>query len=190
MRFQKLFVAIPLPKEHHGIVLDSEGNFSTGKESGVRWVRPEHLHLTVKFLGEIENTRLHTACELMAKQCAELSAFEIAISGLGTFPPAKRPRVLWAGVTDGEEQLRVLHQRLDEAFLELGVPAEGRTFRPHLTLARIEKSADAEAVAEFVTQQTEATDFRFVAQKIVLFESEKVGRYYQYEPVAEVKLQS
>lgn len=188
MKFQKLFVAIPLPREHYNLAKKAEQQLALEDQQGVRWVRAEQLHLTVKFLGEVENRLLYQACELLKETCSDIPAFEIQLSGLGTFPPNKRPRVLWTGISAGNKELQSLHEKLDEAFLSIGVPVEGKVFRPHLTLARIGKSANAQSVEDLVRDHGSETNARFFANSVILYESEKVGRYYQYEQVSEVQL--
>jgi RNA 2',3'-cyclic 3'-phosphodiesterase len=109
----------------------------------VKWVRPENIHLSLKFLGEVDETR---EPELMAalKQAAgarhEPRPLTLQITGFGVFPDYHRPHVLWAGVT-AEPALELLQHGVEQAFAPLGFPTEPRPFRPHVTLGRASRDA-------------------------------------------------
>src|SRR3981081_560001 len=98
-----------------------------------RWMRPESLHITLKFIGEQPPERVEGMTERLRR--VESSAFEIRVRGYGFFPTAKAPRVFWIGI-DAGPQLAELAESIDIATAELGIPREERPFSPHLTLAR------------------------------------------------------
>ena len=124
-----------------GIDLDAEvrariERFLEGVEGfapDARWVRPESLHITLKFIGEQPPERVVAITERLRR--VESSAFEIRIRGYGFFPTAKAPRVFWIGI-DAGQQLAELAESIDIATAELGIPREDRPYSPHLTLAR------------------------------------------------------
>jgi len=124
-----------------GIDLDAEvrariERFLEGVEGfapDARWVRPESLHITLKFIGEQPPERVVAITERLRR--VESSAFEIRIRGYGFFPTAKAPRVFWIGIHAGP-QLAELAESIDTATTELGIPREERPYSPHLTLAR------------------------------------------------------
>jgi RNA 2',3'-cyclic 3'-phosphodiesterase len=124
-----------------GIDLDPDvrvriSRFLEGVESfapEARWVRPESLHITLKFIGEQTPEQVASITERLRR--VEGIAFEIRSVGYGFFPTAKAPRVFWIGIHAGP-QLSELASKIDAAMAELGVPREDRTFSPHLTLAR------------------------------------------------------
>ncbi len=98
-----------------------------------RWVRPESLHITVKFIGEQPSERVEAITERLRR--VESSAFEIRSAGYGFFPTAKAARVFWIGIQAGP-QLAAVAGKIDMAVADLGIPREDRPFSPHLTLAR------------------------------------------------------
>jgi RNA 2',3'-cyclic 3'-phosphodiesterase len=109
----------------------------------VKWVRPENIHLSLKFLGDVEETRepeLRTALQRAAGTRGEPRPLTLQITGFGVFPDYHRPRVLWAGVTP-EPGLELLQHGVEQAFAPLGFPSEARAFRPHVTLARAARDA-------------------------------------------------
>lgn len=99
----------------------------------VRWVRPESLHITLKFIGEQKPERVDAIRESLRQ--VQGAALEIRFAGYGFFPTPKSPRVFWIGIQSGE-QLAGLAAAVDRATSELGIPREERAFSPHLTLAR------------------------------------------------------
>lgn len=102
----------------------------------VSWVAAENLHLTLKFLGEVEPGRLDGVATALAGVVTAAPAFPLALRGLGAFPSPTRPRVIWAGVTDAVEVVQ-LAARVEEALAQLGLPREGRPFSAHVTLGRV-----------------------------------------------------
>ncbi len=133
------FIAIPVPDE--GIRALEEIVEGLEPEIGrhVRWVRPEGIHLTLKFMGDIEVATAGKILENLPPVTASFSPFGLAIHGLGVFPNSRRPRVLWAGLDGDLETLSALQLAVDDAVGELGLPKEERAFSPHLTLGRVRR---------------------------------------------------
>jgi len=116
----------------------------------VKWVRPENIHLSLKFLGEVDAPReseLRTALQRAAGAGGEARPLAVQIMGFGVFPDFRRPHVLWAGVTP-DSALELLQHSVEQAFGPLGFPAEGRAFRPHVTLGRATRDARPRDFAE------------------------------------------
>lgn len=119
----------------------------------VTWVRPENIHLSLKFLGEVEDSRaseLHAALRRAAGGGSGAAPphrpLAIQIAGFGVFPDYHRPRVLWAGVTP-EPSLELLQHAVEQAFGPLGFPTEARAFRPHVTVGRATRDAKSRQFA-------------------------------------------
>ncbi|MGA2979446.1 MAG: RNA 2',3'-cyclic phosphodiesterase [Terriglobales bacterium] len=128
----RIFIGIDLDPE----VRSRIARFLEGVEGfapDARWVRPESLHVTLKFIGEQTPKQVEAITERLRR--VEGSAFEIRAGGYGFFPTAKAPRVFWIGIQTGP-QLADLAESVDAAAAELGIPREDRPFSPHLTLAR------------------------------------------------------
>ena len=107
-------------------------------EAKINWVRPEQMHLTLKFLGDVPDTETPDICRVVSQVAAQFEPFEIICRGAGAFPNRERPRTLWIGIQDGAEELKALQAALDEALKkELGYAKEPRGFHPHLTIGRV-----------------------------------------------------
>lgn len=109
-------------------------------ESSIRWVDPSNLHLTLKFIGEIEKNRQKNLVEALDLSVKDISAFQYELSGKGCFPNCKQPRVLWIGVNDLKEKMRALQKQIDNNFYSVQIPRENRNFKPHLTIGRVKQN--------------------------------------------------
>jgi 2'-5' RNA ligase len=113
------------------------------RELPVKWARPDGIHLTLKFLGDVEDTQeptLRAALAGAASGGAEQRSVPVHVEGFGVFPDFHRPRVVWAGVAP-DPVLELLQHRVERAFAPLGFPTEARAFRPHVTLGRAARNA-------------------------------------------------
>jgi 2'-5' RNA ligase len=125
----------------------------TTPQRAVRWVRPEGIHLTLKFLGDTEVRRLGEIKEALAAAAAEAATFSFDVQGLDCFPNPHRPRVIWVGLKEPTGRLRALWQSIETHVAPLGWPTERRGFQPHLTLGRLRQrvsSAERQAIGRLV----------------------------------------
>jgi 2'-5' RNA ligase len=125
----------------------------------VKWVEPENLHVTLLFLGEVDNRDLMPVCRAVEEAARGHAAFELSIEGTGCFPNMRRPRVVWIGVGQGLQEVCALHDAIEKPLLELGCyRREERRFTPHVTLGRIrsEKPMDQLAAALLKKQPYQA----------------------------------
>jgi 2'-5' RNA ligase len=136
------------------------------------WVNPESIHLTLKFLGNIEETMIDPIAEIMTKAANETHPFTIRIRDLGVFPNPRQPRVLWCGMTKGEDQTISIQTKIDRGLSTLGFEKETRPFHPHLTLARIKSLKGVSQLMDIVKthQNSLVGECRF--DRVILFKSE------------------
>ena len=102
----------------------------------VRWAKPENVHLTLKFLGDVQEEVLDDLCAALEEVCGRHAAFDAELAGFGAFPSARRAQILWAGISAGSGELRSLATDLDATLAPLGFKREKRPYTPHLTLGR------------------------------------------------------
>jgi RNA 2',3'-cyclic 3'-phosphodiesterase len=131
----RAFVAIFPPPEIRKKILLAAQRLSSAHR--VRWTRPENIHLTLKFLGEVRKDALDGLRTALVEACAGHAPFDVTLAGLGAFPSARRARVLWAGVGAGSNRLRSLATDIDVALAPLGFEREKRPYIPHLTIGRM-----------------------------------------------------
>jgi 2'-5' RNA ligase len=133
----RTFVAlVPTAAEQRRLADASAGLREAGFP--IRWVQPENVHLTLKFLGEVTEEGVREVCAAADSAAAGVPPFEMAVGHFGAFPSLRRPQVVWVGV-ELESTLQSLQASLEEALAQLGYPREARPFRPHLTLGRARK---------------------------------------------------
>ncbi len=166
----RAFIAIELPESVKSFLKSISAEL---KKCGgpVKWVRPEGIHLTLKFLGSVPNDLLHRIQEAAQPLFEKQQPTQLHVCNLGAFPDLKRPRVVWAGLEDPAGVLVPLVNRLETVMEPLGFPKENRPFNPHLTLGRFKSNERNSELIEAIRQKMDITGPSFVADHAVLFES-------------------
>lgn len=131
----RLFVAVFPPPEVREEASSTARHMLS--DDRIRWSRSENVHLTLKFLGDVDEESLNDLRAILEDACAGDAPFEARLAGLGAFPSARRARIIWAGIGAGLEQLRSLAAGVDVALSSLGFERETRPYEPHLTLGRV-----------------------------------------------------
>ena len=177
------FLAADLPPHAHAQALQATEQLRKSIPDGVRWVPTENLHLTLKFLGDVDPERIP---ELIAAASARLqgaASFEVELGGLGVFPNARRARVVWLGVCAGGAELARLARKLDRAAGRIGVERERRPFRTHLTLGRLQQPGPVP-----LNEVPCPAGRPFLVEEIVLYESRLSSTGARYVPLARLPL--
>jgi len=166
----RAFIAIDLPGE----IRDFLGRISSDlKKAGgdVKWVRPESIHLTLKFLGEVPRQLLESIETELQTVFEVQNRFIIRVSGLGSFPGLRNPRVVWAGLEDLSGRLAPMVSLLESRLEPLGFAKEKRSFSPHLTLGRFRSNRGSRDLIEAIRQGMDISGPGFTAYQAVLFQS-------------------
>ncbi|EDY85217.1 2'-5' RNA ligase [Verrucomicrobiia bacterium DG1235] len=177
----RYFIAVDLPEEHRR---ELTGLRSSGK--GFAWTRLERMHVTLRFIGELEGEQVERLVEGLA--VVEVERFVLPLEGAGIFPARGRPRVLWVGVGSGHPRLFQLRQRIDDLLLKLGIEADVRSFHPHVTIARIRDGSSVNSATEWVKRRREFVGAPFRVEGFVLYASRLYSNGARYERVAEYAL--
>jgi len=151
--------------------------------AAVRWVRPEGIHLTVRFLGETGSDRIGPLAEEMSKVCAKLQSFPISIAGMGSYPSLKRPRVIWAGVEEPSGILERLWASTENTVTRLGWEEEKRGFSPHITLGRVKGPINLARLTEVLQAMDGKSWGRQEVPELVLFSSHLESGGARYEEI-------
>lgn len=137
-----------------------------------RWVRPQNIHLTLKFLGNIDPADIDDIGVVMADAAGDCAPFSLTIGGIGFFPGIKRPRVIWVGLGGAKPALFNLQRNLENRLATAGFPKEKRSFKAHLTLGRIRQAANPDIVGQAIQDYSDLGNLKFTADRIVLFKSD------------------
>jgi len=147
----------------------------------VKWVEPHNLHLTFKFLDEVPSREIPRVCEAVAAAAAKVEPFELEIFGAGAFPNASRPRTIWLGAREGEQQMAALQQQLELALAKLGFRKEARRYQTHLTIGRVRQGGPAMGdLGDRLRAQADFAAGRCAVHEVVVFSSqlERTGPIY------------
>jgi 2'-5' RNA ligase len=168
----RTFIAVGIDKtiRDHAVALQE----SLGRSGAdVKWVEPENLHVTLLFLGEVEDRTVPDVCRVVADVAAGLAPFEMIVEGAGAFPNARRPKTLWVGVGDGRQEVVALHDALERPLLDLGCyRREERQYTPHLTLGRVKGDAGADQLAAALARRTDWRGGQVRVREVLVMSSE------------------
>ena len=151
-----------------------------------KFVEPQNLHYTLKFLGNVPEARIEEIKEALSE--IHQSSFELEISGIGSFPSLKRINVIWLGAKKGGEHLVGLAKKVDDALLKLNFPKEKRPFTPHLTICRIKTSRNKEHLVKFLMNNQDVEIGSFWVREFRLKKSTLTPKGPIYETLASFKL--
>ena len=204
----RIFVAIEVPAEIRrriGAYVDQlRGKFPDVRAS---WSRDDNLHLTLKFLGDVEISRIEALSQACTRAVPRVDPFELEINGCGTFPPHGKAKVLWIGVRyagvppaaskkpqaskenpeAGEDLLLSLYRAIEASCAAAGFEREPRPYHPHLTIARLREPRGSRALAEH-HQQSDFASTAFTVSEVVLFRSELSSKGSKYTPLSHFSL--
>lgn len=164
-----------------------EGRAAKGA-GGVRWTRPESIHLTLKFLGGTPAEKGGAIMEALRRAVAGIGPFDLEVRGLGAFPNERAPRVVWAGLVGKLDSLMCLRDAVEREVAPLGFPTEGRGFSPHLTFGRIKEPRPNPALREWLAGRREMVFGRFRVGGVLLMESRLSPAGSVYTVVGEAAL--
>jgi 2'-5' RNA ligase len=167
----RAFIAIEMPPMVVDIVQRSQQVLRRG---GIRlaWVRPENVHLTLRFLGDIAADAVDRIRDVLEETARETSPFSLCVKGAGAFPGIARPRVLWLGLDGQLQPMAALYRRLSEKLSGLGIAGEKRPFRGHLTIGRVKGRPDIRLLKERMTELEHVESTLFPADSLCLFKSD------------------
>lgn len=172
----RLFIAIGLPVVVRRQIEQTQRDLERRiPQKAVRWVTPGNIHLTLKFLGDVDVAQIDAIQDALARAASPHPAFALRTAGLGCFPNSQNPRVLWLGVAGAVDALRALQVDVETAIASLGFEPDGRAFSPHLTLARVQRDAnrnDAAKVGEAAEQGSNLPELEWPVNSVSLMRSQ------------------
>jgi 2'-5' RNA ligase len=174
MSLLRAFIAIEIPEEIKKEIAGQTAGFRRLVGSSVRWVTPENIHLTLKFLGEISSSNIDLLTQTLKTEAGRHAAFDIRVGNVGAFPNPRRARVLWIGLDTPPALVRLQHG-IEAATSRLGYPADDKAFSAHLTIGRVREhipSVDAQSLRNALENTNPGILGTFTAKFIHLFRSD------------------
>jgi 2'-5' RNA ligase len=185
------FIAIELPPEVKLALARIQEKLKAAGSAPVRWVDAANIHLTLKFLGDIDTEITGRITSALEEAARGIKPFDIEVSGLGMFPNLKRVQVVWVGLTGEMEKLGQLQKRIEDNLIPLGFPAEARAFTPHLTIARVRDYAGPEerqCLGQLIEKAGFNTQYTIIVDSVQLMRSQLTREGPVYSRISMVKL--
>ncbi len=183
----RTFISVELPAEVKQNLVELIAELKQS-DADVKWVKAENLHMTLKFLGWVDDKKLDELAELTAKAVKGLGSFKAKFEGLGTFPAGKSPRVVWVGTAEGGDRLCDLAQNLETTLSKAGFRSEARKFQPHLTIGRVKEKKNIDQLVKRINSVKDAKFGEALIDKIFIMKSTLTCSGPVYEIFKEVKL--
>ncbi len=185
----RLFIALPLPSNIESKLSEIIDDLKS-HEGKVKWVKPNNIHITVRFLGETDQGQVPVIKNIMDNVSSKYNSYNLTIDRLGGFPNLNKPRVIWAGLTD-DDQISIMARMVKEVeydIRKLGFDPEEKRFKPHLTLGRIKALKDLDELLDYLrSYKLEPT--QFILNRLCLFKSTLTPQGPIYECMHEVELE-
>ncbi|MBS1791149.1 MAG: RNA 2',3'-cyclic phosphodiesterase [Acidobacteria bacterium] len=182
----RTFIAIELPNSVKAELAKLQTELRrTGADIG--WTNPENIHLTLRFLGEIEERKVDELKRVCAEIAAEFQPFSLCLKDTGYFPDFRRPRVLWVGLGGSIEIAAQLQNRLEQGVSALGFDREDKSFKPHLTIGRVKSGKNVKPLVAKADMYP-LPELPFDVGEIVLFKSELLPAGARYTALGKWKL--
>jgi len=165
------FLAIELPSHTRSEIGKLQERLRTCR-ADVRWVVADRIHLTLKFLGNIEEEKIADISAVMDQAAAHRGPFTVSVKGLGAFPSTRNPRVIWLGLDGWEANLLPLQQEIEAGLGAVGFERENKAYRPHLTLGRVKSLKGKGDLVDLMERDRDVDLGSFVIDRMVLFRSD------------------
>lgn len=184
----RTFIAIDLDEEIKKTISEFIRKLDTGNKH-IRWIKPQGMHLTLKFLGDITNEKITGVKSVLAKTVKDHRPFQLSLKGTGTFPRGKKfPRILWIGVKENQSLLK-LQSRIENDLERHHYPKEQRKYHPHLTLGRVKIPYHLESVLSILDKNKEREFGDMFVRRITLFLSTLKPTGAEYTILSEFALE-
>ena len=181
------FLAIEIPRTILKKIEEVQEDLKLS-QADVRWVNPEKIHFTLKFFGNIEESRIEPIVKSIEGPIRTTSPFSLKVRGVGAFPHLKNPRVIWMGLVDEKEVLDYFQKQLEEALEKIGFEQEEKAFHPHLTLGRMKSGKGRAELVGRMERHKEEEFGNFQIERVVLFKSDLRPSGPIYTSLRQVKL--
>ncbi len=183
----RLFIALELSGSQKSEVMELQQSAKCYLPE-VRWVRREGLHLTLKFLGDCEETKLEAIREAMERAADNIEPFDLKYGGCSVFPDPQKARVLWVGLKEGAESVKALAYELEENLEKIGFEKEKRPYHPHLTVGRTRNRQPKDLINKYIAGRKDFAGTAHKVQEVVLFRSRLSPQGAEYSALYRIAL--
>ena len=186
----RAFIAIELPKEIKELMSGWREKLQPSSSGHVSWVAPELMHLTVRFLGMVEERQIEAIAEAVGHAVEGLDGFDLNTGPLGAFPTIKKPKIIWIGLAESC-QLTTISDRINATLKASGLAPEtkeGKPYHPHLTICRLRREGQVEGLDKAAAESKIAAKTSFKVRELILFKSELGGKSPIYTALRRIPL--
>lgn len=181
----RTFLAVPLPAEIRDKLTSLQRQLAQGT-SKITWTQPENLHVTLIFLGDVSAEEVPAICKAAQEASSSIRPFEARVRGVGSFPDLRRPRILWAGISEGTDPLRELFDLISLQLEPIGFRREERIYTPHVTIGRVRQSQHG--LAELLQSQTAFDAGTTTVEEVHIYSSELTPKGSLYTVMGRARL--
>lgn len=166
----RAFIALEISQPHKQKI---SGLISSLKSSDadIRWLAENQMHLTLKFLGNIQQDSVKNISQILRSIAMDTNAFTMDLTGIGAFPNIKHPKVIWLGIEKGSLSINILSDKIEQGLEHLGFKREKRLFKPHLTLGRVKSLKNIKKLLDIIAKIKFQCEEFILINKIILFQS-------------------
>ncbi|MBU2540973.1 MAG: RNA 2',3'-cyclic phosphodiesterase [Candidatus Omnitrophica bacterium] len=182
----RAFIAVELEAEIKDEILRIQDILKTS-EADVKWVKPENLHITLKFLGNVQQEKIEKIKDALIGCLSYFKPFSLKLNSLGIFPKIANPRVIWINAVSADNALEKLAASTEAALVSLKFPKEKRTFKSHITLGRVRSNRNREKLSG-VFEKTDICQKEMMTEAVSLFKSALSSAGPHYEVLSTIKL--
>ena len=183
----RTFIALELPADIISLLHDVQQELKR-LNIRARWVRPANIHLTLKFLGDINPDDVDKIGAALTAAAADISSLTLSVRGIGVFPGIKRTRIIWVGLDGNIQELFALQSRLEAELDAIGIPKEKRAFKAHLTLGRVKQAVKPDLVRQMMRSYAGLSSDEFTCQQVILFKSDLKPSGAVYTKLKQIEL--
>jgi 2'-5' RNA ligase len=183
----RTFIAVKISESSRHSLSELIGQLRESR-ADVKWVTPENAHLTLKFLGDVDEKKIDEIAGRVSAACQGTRPFKMSLTGLGAFPNARRPSVIWVGVDEGRDSLADLNEKIERELEKMGFERERRKFSPHLTIGRLRRQGQPGDLGDRLTAEYGGGDS--TVDRVFLMKSTLTPKGPVYEELRETILLS
>ena len=167
----RTFVALPLDNRIVASLQDLHHQL-TSLPVDVKWVKPQSIHVTIKFIGNVDEQRIDPVCEAIQRGVAGVRSWPVEVKKVGTFPGMRNPRVVWVGLDDPKGNIKAVQHHIEDELAKIGFEKERRPFTPHLTVGRVRSSKGKKDLVCFLLDEREREFGEMEIDRVLLFKSD------------------